>query len=220
MRLPLRRRLLLLSVLAAGGSVAFLPFLAAGSHQPIGQLGGFVATVTVVATAMSWPGLRCADAVGLPMPYLRRLDGGAVPSVTRAALMTTLVLGVALGVFGVLALHLASAPALPGGVWARALSALFAAAPLEMVLHLGVMSIVVWAARGRRGVGIGAAALALIGFHLTGDTLHQPATVLAATVVGNGVIGLTLGWIYATYGFEFVMLGHAVAHLITVLGGA
>lgn len=88
-----------------------------------------------------------------------------------------------------------------------------------MVLHLGVMSIVVRAARGRRGVGIIAAALALVGFHLTGDALPQPAAVLAATVVGNGVIGLTLGWIHATYGFEFVMLGHAVAHLITVLGG-
>jgi hypothetical protein len=90
---------------------------------------------------------------------------------------------------------------------------------LEIVLHLGVMSIVVWLARGRRWVGIVVAAVALVLFHLTCGALGQPTPIILATIVGNGVIGLVLGWIYASYGFELVVLGHATAHLITVLAG-
>jgi hypothetical protein len=87
------------------------------------------------------------------------------------------------------------------------------------VLHLGAMSMVVWLARGRRWPGVVVSAALLVAFHLTGGGLAQPGRVIAITVLGNGAIGLVLGWIYAAYGFECVMLGHAVAHLITVVGG-
>jgi len=219
-RLPLKGRLLGLSILAGLGGLSFLPFLAAASHQPLQALAGFAAVVTLVATAIAWPGLLCADAVGLPMPYMRRLDGGAPHSVPPAAFTTTLTLGVGLGVLGIAALRLSHAPALPGSVLARALSTVFAAGPLEIVLHLGVMSVAVWVSRGRRWVGVLAAALALVGFHLTGGGMNQPPAALAVTVVGNGAIGIALGFVYAAHGFEFVVLGHAVAHLITVLGGS
>ena len=218
-RLPIRGRLIAMAALAAIGSVTFLPFLAAGNHQSIVSLTPFALVVTLVSTVIAWPGLRSADAAGLPMPLLRRLDGHAARGIARGAFAVTFAISAALGILGLLALRLANAPALPGGAFARALSALFAAGPLEIVLHLGVMSIVVWLARGRRPVGIVAAAACLVLFHLTGGALAQPGWLVTMTVIGNGIIGLALGWIYAAYGFECVIVGHAVAHLITVLGG-
>ena len=218
-RVPIRGRVLAMAILALIGGVTFLPFLAAGNHQPVASLVPFALVVTLVATLAAWPGLRCADATELPMPLLRRLDGLRVGEVSRRGIGVTLAWSVALGLLGLLVLRLVDAPPLPGGPTTRALSVFFAAGPLEIVLHLGVMSIVVWLARGRRAPGIVAAAALLVAFHLTGDALAQPARIIVITVIGNGAIGLVLGWIYAAYGFECVMLGHAIAHLITVVGG-
>jgi len=217
-RPPIRGRLLAMGTVAALGGVTFLPFLAAGNRQPMAQLTPFAIVVTLVATIAAWPGLRCADATGLPMPLLRRLDGSNAGPIPRSAIGVTLASSLALGLIGLLLLRLIEAPPLPGSIAARALSAIFAAGPLEIVLHLGAMSIVVWLARGRRAPGIVLAAALLVVFHLAGGGLDQPGRLIALIVVANGAIGLVLGWIYAVYGFEFVMLGHAVAHLITVLG--
>jgi hypothetical protein len=210
--------MLAMGVLAAVGGVTFLPFLAAGNGQPIARLIPFALVVTLVATLAAWPGLRCADATGLPMPLLRRLDGSSGGPIPRRAIGVTLVSSVGLGLLGLLALHLVDAPPVPGSVAVRALSAIFAAGPLEIVLHLGAMSTVVWLARGRRAPGIVVAATLLVVFHLAGGGLDQPGRLIALIVVANGAIGLVLGWIYAAYGFELVMLGHAVAHVITVAG--
>jgi hypothetical protein len=210
--------MLAMGVLAAVGGVTFLPFLAAGNGQPIARLIPFALVVTLVATLAAWPGLRCADATGLPMPLLRRLDGPSAGPIPRRAIGVTLVSSVGLGLLGLLALHLVDAPPVPGSVAVRALSAIFAAGPLEIVLHLGAMSTVVWLARGRRAPGIVVAATLLVVFHLAGGGLDQPGRLIALIVVANGAIGLVLGWIYAAYGFELVMLGHAVAHVITVAG--
>ena len=218
-RLPIRGRMLAMGVLAAVGGVTFLPFLAAGNGQPIARLIPFALVVTLVATLAAWPGLRCADATGLPMPLLRRLDGPSAGPIPRRAIGVTLVSSVGLGLLGLLALHLVDAPPVPGSVAVRALSAIFAAGPLEIVLHLGAMSTVVWLARGRRAPGIVVAAALLVVFHLAGGGLEQPGRLIALIVLANGAIGLVLGWIYAAYGFEFVMLGHAVAHIVTVVGG-
>jgi hypothetical protein len=76
--LAVRRRLALLAALGALGSLKSLPFLAAGSGKPMTELLAFPVLVTVVA---AWPGLRAADAAGLPMPWLRRLDGGPASSI-------------------------------------------------------------------------------------------------------------------------------------------
>jgi hypothetical protein len=215
----IRRRLVALALLSMVGGFAFLPFLSAGSHQPMSRLLPFVAAVTGLGSLAAWLGLRAADAVGLPMPLLRRLEGDRAGGISARTIGITLLCAAGLGVIGLVALRLVDAPPLPGGLAARALSAIFAAGPLEIVLHLGVMSSVVWLTRGPRWTGVVAAALCLVGFHLTGGALAQPARIIIVTVVGNGVIGLALGCIYALYGFECAMLGHVVAHLITVLPG-
>lgn len=57
----------------------------------------------------------------------------------------------------------------------------------------------------------------MVAFHLSSGT--QSATLLAVSLVGNGLSGLVLGTLHAAYGLELAMLGHAIAHLITVLTG-
>lgn len=215
-RLPVRRRVLLLAVLGAAGGVAFLPFLAAGSGKPVRELLGFPVGVAVITTVAAWLGLRAADAAGLPMPLLRWLDGGPRIPVAPRALIGTTASCVLLGLVGTVTLRVIDAPALPGSPFARALSTLFAAGPLEIVLHLFVMSVVVWLSR-RRWIGVAVSAAALVAFHLSSGT--QSPTLLAVSLVGNGLSGLVLGTLYAAYGLELAMLGHAIAHLITVLTG-
>ena len=90
---------------------------------------------------------------------------------------------------------------------------MFAAGPLEIVLQLLLMSVVVRLWR-RRWLGILIAAAALL--RSTSATHVVSATLLVAMIVGNGLIGLAIGIIYAVYGVEFAMLGHAVAHRRTV----
>jgi hypothetical protein len=218
-RLPIFRRLTLLIGVSALGGLLFLPFMAAGSHQPIAALISFAAAVTAVGSVAAWLGLRCADTVGLPMPYLRRLDSRVREPVPAGAIHTTVGVGVGAGLLGLVGLRLAHVPTLPGSIVARALSTVFAAGPLEIVLHLELMSVVVWVARGRRWPGIVIAALVLVVFHLSGGGTQQSTAVLAVGVVLNGGIGLVLGWIYAAYGFEFAMGGHAIAHFITLVFG-
>jgi hypothetical protein len=203
-----------LAVLGALGGVTFLPFLAAGAGKPMQDLFAFPIGVTIIAALAAWPGLYAADAAGLPMPWLRRLDGARTPALASHALTITIALCILLGIVGVITLRLIDAPALPGGSAARALSTVFAAGPLEIVLHLFLMSVVVWLSR-RRWVGILAAATALVAFHLSGGT--PPPELLVATIVANGLLGLVLGVLYAAYGLELAMIGHAVAHLVIVL---
>lgn len=45
------------------------------------ELLAFPVLVTVIAAVAAWPGLRAADAAGLPMPWLGRLDGGPASSI-------------------------------------------------------------------------------------------------------------------------------------------
>lgn len=214
---PIRGRLIFFGLAGALGALTFLPFLSAGTGLPAEKLIAFPIVVTVAATIAAWVGLRCADSAGLPMPYLRRLDGGAKEAARPSAFLVTLVSCGLLGVMGIVALRTTGAPALPGDVGARALSTFFAAGPLETVIHLFIMSVAVWVSR-RRWVGIASGALALVLFHL-GDASSAPPTLVAAMVVGNGLVGVVLGTLYSAYGFEFAMLGHGVAHLITLMLG-
>jgi hypothetical protein len=216
-RLPVQRRLLVLAACALASAALFLRMLASGTQQPVRELAGFAVVVATIATLIAWPGLRCADRVGLPMPYLRRLDGGPPLSLSKNTIAVSLAAGAGLGLASAVALRLADAPQFPGTVVARALSTACVAVPLEMVLHLGVMSIVVWMTGGRRWPGIVIALLALVALQSTGGALdHAPAVVVISTIA-NAATGLMLGWIYATYGFECVVLARAGTYLVVVL---
>lgn len=214
-----RGRFILFSALSVLGAVAFLPSVLASSNpQPTAvQLALFVLIVSAMCIPAAWFGLRLSDAVQLPMPLLRRLDSqsetprsnGTIPALLCAIL-------VAAG--GIFVLRYFHQPNLGGSLLSRAASTLFAAGNLEIVVHLFVMSLVVRLARGRIWVGVWVSALLFLAFHISGS-LGQSAALLAASIVVNGVFGLLMGFLYAHYGYEYVMLGHAVGHLLAVTLG-
>jgi hypothetical protein len=220
-RLPRRRRFLLLVVLSAAGALAFVPFLLAQAGAPASpdQVTGFVVVTTSLAVAASWFGLGWADRLGLPLPLLRAWERGAPLRLERRALLISLAAGL---VFGAIGLATLSSVGMSGGLGSfavRAASTGFAAITLEVILHLGLMSGVAVLLRGRVRAAIAVTAALFVAFHLS-DTGSQPLDIALLGAAVNGLGGLVFGWLYATRGFEYLVLAHAVAHLVTVgLGG-
>ncbi len=212
----LRGRLMVLGAISTAGAILFLPLLSAGSHQPMSAVAGFAVVLSAVSILVAWPGLRCADITGLPMPLLRRLDGVRAPVSPRAFVVST-AWGAALGVIGAIALRAVHAPPFPGSVLVRILSVVCVAVTLEIILHLGVMSIVTWLARGRRWIGVLAATLVFVLLQSTGGALNHPMPVIVASIVANVATGVAVGWLYAVDGFEYAVLCRALAYLIPVL---
>lgn len=214
--MPVRGRFTLLTALGFAGAVAFLPTVLANANprpRPP-QLIGFVVAVTIACAFCAWFGLRFADAAHLPMPYLRRLDFPAEPH-TRGNFAPALLFGTVFALAAIAVLRGFHQPNLAGPLWSRIASVLFAAGSLEIVVHLFVMSTVVQIARGRRWPGILAAAVVFTFFHVAGLGGQSTALIIASTTL-NGTFGLGLGVLYARYGFESVLVCHAVGHIIAV----
>jgi hypothetical protein len=57
-----------------------------------------------------------------------------------------------------------------------------------------------------------------VAFHLSGMQ-EQPLDVMLLGAAVNGLGALGFGWLYATRGFEYLVLAHAVAHIMTVVVG-
>ena len=211
-----QRRFVLLALLAVLGATLFVPFFLAGAPGPVsGSFPlGFVVAASLVAAVATWLGLGWADQAALPMPLLRQYEARAAIQVDRKAVLTAVVAGVVVGVAGIIALRVANVPSSAGSFPVRAASAFFAAITLESVLHLAIMSVVVRATRNVT-LGIAVATVAYIGFHML--TLGgQPATVVLTSIVGNGIAGLVFGWLYAKFGYEYLILAHFVAHVLAV----
>ena len=219
--MKITQRFLMFSGLGLLGAASFVPsILASASPAPtIVSLLIFIGVVAAVCAAAAWFGLRCADAVNLPMPFLRRLDGVADPnspkSLRRSGLGAAAAFGglFALATIALLrALHL---PNLAGPLWSRIISVFFAAGSLEIVIHLFIMSCTVKAAQGQRWIGIVVAAMSFVLFHASGLP-GQSAAVITLTLLMNGLFGLSLGALYARYGLEYALLCHAVGHVLAV----
>jgi hypothetical protein len=165
----------------------------------------------------SWFGLRFADATHLPMPYLRRLDLCSEPE-GKNGFLPAAAFGCLFAVSAILVLHYFHQPNLAGPLWSRIASVFFAAGSLEIVVHLLIMSVVVRLTRGRIWVGILVAAIFFVVFHVAGLT-GQSTALIASSVLLNGLFGVGLGLIYARYGFESVLLCHAVGHILAVTLG-
>ena len=214
--MPVRRRFHLLTALGFAGAIAFLPSIRAGAN-PIPstqQLAGFVAAVTIACAFCAWFGLRFADAVNLPMPYLRRLDSPAAPE-ARENFVPAILFGVLFAIAAIAVLRGFHQQNLAGPLWSRAASVLFAAGSLEIVVHLFVMSAVVQIARGCRWPGVLVAAVAFTFFHVAGLG-GQSAALIVSSIALNGIFGLGLGILYARCGLESVLLCHAIGHILAV----
>ena len=209
-------RFILLSSLGVLGAVSFVPSIIASTdpHPPVAQLSLFVVAVSVVCIVSSWFGLRFADATHLPLPYLRRLDLHSEPE-GRNGILPASAFGCLFAVSAIFVLHYFHQLNLAGPLWSRIASVFFAAGSLEIVVHLLIMSMVIRLVRGRIWVGILVAAFFFVAFHVMG-VAGQSAALVAASVLLNGVFGLGLGLLYARYGFESVLLCHAVGHILAV----
>jgi hypothetical protein len=213
---PILRRFILLSSLGVFGAISFVPSILASTdpHPPMAQLSLFTLAVSAVCCASSWFGLRFADATHLPMPYLRRLDQPSAP-VGKNGVLPAIAFGSLFAVGAISVLHYFHQPNLTGPLWSRIASVFFAAGSLEIVVHLLIMGMAVRLARGRTWVGILVATLFFVAFHATG-LAGQSAALVTSSVLLNGIFGLGLGVFYARYGFESVLLCHAVGHLLAV----
>ncbi len=150
------------------------------------------------------------------MPLLRRLDGVRSATSPRSLVVSTL-WGTGLGVSGAIALRVVHASPFPGDGLMRILSVVCVAVTLEIILHLGVMSVVTWLARGRRWLGVLAATLAFVLLQSTGGALDHPLPVILVSTVVNAVTGVVVGWLYAAEGLEYAAVCRALAYLIPVL---
>ncbi len=210
------RRAILLIALAALGAILFVPFLRAGAPTAISTAAAaiFIAVATGIAAIATWLGLGWADRAGLPMPVLRAFESGNRPPSATPGLLPAIAVGLGIGLFGLALFAMFDLPSSPASFAVRAGSAVFAAVTLEAVLHLAIMSGVVAATRSTTA-GIVIATLAYIGFHLT-SLGGQEATIILVATVGNGLAGVAFGWLYARYGYEYLVLAHLIAHVTTV----
>jgi hypothetical protein len=210
------RRFILLSSLGVLGAISFVPTILASAdpRPPMAQLLLFVLVVSAICVMSSWLGLRFADATHLPMPYLRRLDRCSEPE-GRNGFLPAGAFGCLFAVSAIFVLRYFHQPNLAGPLWSRVASVFFAAGSLEIVVHLLIMSMVVRLVLGRIWVGILVAAVFFVVFHVAGLT-GQSTALVASSVLLNGVFGVGLGLLYARYGFESVLLCHAVGHILAV----
>lgn len=221
--MPIRRRLILLGVLAVAGGALFSPFVSAGiraSHAestppPFLLAFYFAAGSGLAATACAWGGLRFADRAQLSMPLLRgwELGTSTPPGTFGRIVAVSLVVGGLVGIGLIPLLHFLHTPANPGSLEVRLLTVFFAATIPEIVVHLFAMSGLVLLFRKTWPAILLSSVLFVAIFH--GGSVGDARTT--AFVLGaNFAFGMLTGWLYKCYGFEAAVLTHAVGHVIVV----
>ncbi len=213
----IRRRFWFLGVLSIAGALLYLPFAryAMPGGLSFSVAAEFVLASSVVSLGAIWYGLRTADATGLAMPFLRALESGERPKgpgLTAAA--ATAAAGLLVAAAAVFTQRALGMPNPPAPAVAKVLSVLFAAVTLETVLHLFGMGVLMRISR-RGWVAVLGSGLLLGLFHLTGAASIDRAAIVIACV--NAAAGALFGWLYWAFGFEYLVVGHAVAHVIALL---
>ena len=218
---PIRRRLLLLTVLGAVGGALFTPFVLANADAEAPSVSIVLAAFTLGAalvTALSaWGGLRLADRAGLPMHLLRSWEFRAPlePGALQIGVVYPLILGGLFGLMAALFANLIGVPDNPGSLLVRVSTTPFAAVVPEVLVHLLLMSgIVLLTKRVWIAVLISAIAFVVL-FH--GNPPEDAPAITLFVVSLNFGLGVLTGWVFSRWGFTGAMLTHAAAHLI-VLG--
>jgi hypothetical protein len=244
---PRVRAFPLLAFLGLCGSLATVPYaVAIAAHLP--PPGNAMADPGTMATAAVVQfilfllpailiGLRLAERLGLDV-----LRGGEVEEAGRRSPGLAAGLGLVAGVLTGGAL-LAGMAAIPEELWgplatvehpnalASILASVGAGLSEEILVRLGIMTIVAWlgwkllggdALRG--GIAWPANAVAALAF----GALHLPQAaafgaltpaVVAFVLVGNGCAGMVFGWLYWRHGLIAAMLAHFATDLVLhVLG--
>jgi membrane protease YdiL (CAAX protease family) len=230
-----------LMIAAALASVAIIPYALtiSGASVPDTPMWRWVvvsvAQSLLVIAPLTALGLWLGPKVGLGAPLL----AAWIESRTRAMRSAVSALPVAAGigaVTGVLTVagSLVFVPWLPEELgqaavpswWQGLLAALSAGVTEELMLRLGVMTLLVWLGTrlARRGVpspGIvwtanAVAALAFGALHLPLAASLAPLTaaLVARTLVLNGFVGMVFGWEYWRHGLVAGMVAHTSADIV------
>jgi membrane protease YdiL (CAAX protease family) len=232
---------------SAVGLVGILPYSLAlqGMWPPPAALWGLLPVQLGInlllfagATAL---GLWLGEKVGLGAPMLRAWVSGdaEAPRQFRASLPLAVLLGLASGI-AIIALDIvvfvplmpralnpaAAATAPVTAAWQGLLASLYGGMDEELLLRLGVMTLLVWlGAKLTRTNQPGAVvawtanvlAAVLFGLgHLPATALIVPLTVvvIVRAVVLNGLVGVACGWLYWRKGLLLAMAAHFSADLI------
>jgi hypothetical protein len=192
-----------------------------------------------------WIGLHAANRVGLGLPILEtRLQGESVGQNIKAVLLPSILLGV-IGSGLVILLDLLffnpmlmaelgdkaailNQETMQPAAWKGLLASFYGGINEEILLRLGLMSILVWLGRfvskaddgSSTGVVLWAAnilAAVLFGLgHLPATAAILPITplVILRAITLNGLIGVAFGYLYIKHGLESAMLSHFTADIV------
>ena len=237
------------------GIVAVLPYSFAIQGSSLSQLDvpmpvWLLLTLQVLQNAVMFAvviliGLLAANRVGLGLPILEaRLQGESVGEKVKAILLPSILLGV-IGSILVIALDsLVFMPmlmtelgdkaaslnqeALQPAAWKGLLASFYGGIDEEVLLRLGLMSVLVWFGRfisktedGRPTLAVlwiaNILAAVLFGLgHLPATAALFPITplVVMRAIVLNGFVGIVAGYLYYKHGLEAAMLSHFSADIV------
>jgi hypothetical protein len=237
------------------GVVAVLPYSLALQGNSLSQLDipmplWLLITLQLLQNAVLFSvvilvGLLAANRVGLGLPILEaRLQGEAVGRKIKSILLPSILLGV-IGSLLVIALDsLVFMPmlmtelgdktaslnqeALQPAAWKGLLASFYGGIAEEILLRLGLMSVLVWLGRfvskaedGRPTLAVlwiaNILAAVLFGLgHLPATAALFPITPLVVTraIVLNGFVGIVAGYLYFKHGLEAAMLSHFSADIV------
>jgi hypothetical protein len=214
--------------------------LSARAARRPAQLGWPLASAVVLVAGAAALGLWLGPQVGLGAPLLLQWLSGepAAAHRVRATVLPSALAGIATGAAVLLLDVFVFAPRLPrdvaaGGAqtttttwWQGLLASLYGGLDEEILLRLGLMTLLVWlgarltrARRPRDAVYWAGNVLAALLFglgHLPATAALVPLTplVVARALALNGIGGVVFGWLYWRQGLLAAMLAHFAADLV------
>ena len=190
-------------------------------------------------------GLFAANRVGLGLPVLEaKLKGEAVGQKIKAFLLPSILLGIVGSVLVILLDTLVFSPlltaelgkkvatlnqaALQPAAWKGLLASFYGGIDEEILLRLGLMSVLVWLGRFVSKTEDGHPTLAVLWIanilaailfglgHLPATAALFPITplVIIRAIVLNGLVGIAFGYLYFKHGLESAMLSHFTADIV------
>ncbi|HEY5677601.1 MAG TPA: CPBP family glutamic-type intramembrane protease [Myxococcales bacterium] len=196
-----------------------------------------VQSLVLVAVA-AWGGARLCGSVGLDAPWLRAIaEKRPGPPELAGMVIEALAAGSIAAVAARGIVPLSVWKPVEAGFWTRVSGAFYGGTVEEILLRWGLLTaLMVLLRRAAGGAGFAGdgrspqgAALAggdgfwpaNLGAALVFGALHLPvlrlsgtpatAAAVAAVIGGNGVLGMTFGWLYRRRGLEAAMLAHGAA---------
>ena len=237
------------------GVVAVIPYALATQGSTLSELAlpiptWLLITLQILQNAVLFAvvifvGLQAANRVGLGLPVLEaKLQGEPVGQRIKAFLLPSILLGIIGSALVILLDVLIFNPlimaelgdkaatlnqeALQPAAWKGLLASFYGGISEEVLLRLGLMSVMVWLGRFISKTADGSPTLTVLwAANILAAILfgigHLPATaalfpltplVILRAITLNGLIGIAFGYLYFRHGLESAMLSHFTADLV------